>query len=205
VFGNSGPIGKVRVSALKQFGLLEGKASAYQASPLAKSIDAAVDNEKVPLLQKAFLSSKLFREMFTTYNGDTVAKGKIRQHALSLKVHPDSADECVELFLESAVTAHLGTLDGDSISLVKSGQVVPASAREQADGDEEVQVEEDAAKAAGQPGAPAKSNIVVPQVRQDDSSPGTKSGLNVTLTVDSSSDPDKLQKQLELLRKFGVI
>jgi hypothetical protein len=88
--------------------------------------------------------------------------------------------------------------------LVKSGEAATASAREQANGEAEVQVDQDAAK-AGQQGAPTQSNVLAPQVRQDDSSPRTKSGLNVTLTVDSSSDPDKLQKQLELLRKFGVI
>jgi hypothetical protein len=203
VFGNSGALGKVRVSALKQFGLLDGEASAYQASELAKAIDAAVEEERVPLLQKAFLSSKLFKEMFTTYNGDTVAKGKLRQHALSLKVHPDSAEECVELFLASAETAQLGTRDGDSITLVKSGEAA-ANAVEQVDLDEP-EVEQHAAKTPEQQGVPPKSNVEAAQVRQEDSGPRQKSGLNVTLTVDSSSDPDKLQKQLELLRKFGVI
>src|SRR5438874_4982949 len=138
VFGNSGPLGKVRVSALKQFGLLDGKPSAYKASELAKSIDAAVEEDKEPLLQKAFLSSKLFKEMFTTYNGDTVPKGKLRQHALTLKVHPDSAEECVDLFLASAETAHLGTRDGDSIALVKSVEAA-AKTVEQANGKDETQ------------------------------------------------------------------
>jgi acetolactate synthase regulatory subunit len=32
-----------------------------------------------------------------------------------------------------------------------------------------------------------------------------KAAVTVNLTVDSSSDPDKLQKQLDLLRKYGVI
>lgn len=201
VFGNSGALGRVRVSALKQFGLLDGEASAYQASGLAKSIDAAVEEEKVPLLQKAFLSSKLFKEIFTTYNGDTVAKGKIRQHALSLKVHPDSADECVELFLASTETAHLGTRDSDSIALVKTGEAVAPSGVENAEAEE--QTDKDA-NAAEQPAAPRPS-VDTPVVPQVDKVAGPKSGLNVTLTVDSSSDPDKLQKQLELLRKFGVI
>jgi hypothetical protein len=35
--------------------------------------------------------------------------------------------------------------------------------------------------------------------------PGSKGGVTVYLNVDSSSDPDKLQKQLELLRKFSLI
>ena len=201
VFGNSGPLGRVRASALKQFGLLGGKPSAYQASPLAKSIDAAVDEEKVQLLQKAFLSSKLFSDLFTTYNGDAVAKGKIRQHALSLKVHPDTVEECVGLFLESAETAGLGKRDGDSIVLAKSA-VVPDE-QSNTDSDEQ-QAESGVSETKAEDGAPAKQEPEGQRVRTDSSS-HAKSGLNVTLTVDSSSDPDKLQKQLELLRKFGVI
>ncbi len=204
VFGNSGTLGKVRVSALKQFGLLEGKPSAYQASPLARSIDAAVEEEKVPLLQRSFLTSKLFSELFTTYNGDTVAKGKLRQHALSLKVHPDSAEECVGLFLESAETAHLGKRDGDSIVLVKSGEAGVPNEQSKSEDDGEEQAESPALETPDDGGAPPKPDTEqLEQVRHNDSR--TKSGLNVTLTVDSSSDPDKLQKQLELLRKFGVI
>ena len=41
VFGNAGPEGQVRASALKQFGLLEGNRTAYQATELAKKIDAS--------------------------------------------------------------------------------------------------------------------------------------------------------------------
>lgn len=53
VFGNSGPLGKVRASALKQFGLLEGGIEAYQATQLAKDIDGALAEERQPLLERA--------------------------------------------------------------------------------------------------------------------------------------------------------
>lgn len=32
-----------------------------------------------------------------------------------------------------------------------------------------------------------------------------KPGVTLSLTVDPSSDPDKLEKQLKLLRQYGVI
>src|SRR3954454_13026670 len=41
VFGNAGSMGKVRASALKQYGLMGGTAAAYKATKLAKDIDAA--------------------------------------------------------------------------------------------------------------------------------------------------------------------
>lgn len=34
---------------------------------------------------------------------------------------------------------------------------------------------------------------------------GVKPGVTLTLTVDPSSDPDKLEKQLKLLRDYGMI
>src|SRR5260370_24144240 len=91
VFGNAGPGGKVRASALKQFGLLEGTADAYQATQLAKDIDAAPPEDRPPLLQRAFRSSKLFNQIFETFHGDTVSKAKIEQRARGLQVHPDSS------------------------------------------------------------------------------------------------------------------
>jgi hypothetical protein len=44
----------------------------------------------------------------------------------------------------------------------------------------------------------------------DEQPEGSKSGRNkggvtVNLAVDSSSDPDKLEKQLKLLKKFGLL
>ncbi len=53
VFGNSGPEGKVRASALKQFGLMEGDAKGYKATTLAKEIDAALPDGRAVLLQRA--------------------------------------------------------------------------------------------------------------------------------------------------------
>ncbi len=34
---------------------------------------------------------------------------------------------------------------------------------------------------------------------------GARSTMSFNLNVDSTSDPDKLEKQLKLLREFGVI
>lgn len=129
VFENAGALGRVRASALRQYNLLEGDPKGYQATELAKSINAAPEEEKPPHLQKAFLSPKVFQEIFTTFQDDTVTKAKIKQRTLGLKVHPDSAEECVEVFVESAQTAGLGTIDGDSIKFSQTWRNVAATSR----------------------------------------------------------------------------
>ena len=122
VFESAGARGKIRASALKQYGLLEGGAAAYKATKLAKQIDAAPWNERPPLLQQAFHNSKLFSLIFQTFSGDTVSKAKIEQCAKGLRVHPESAGECAQLFIDSAATAAIGKLNGNDIDLYTSSE-----------------------------------------------------------------------------------
>jgi len=201
VFENVGPEGSVRASELKQYGLLELTAGGYCATDLAKEIVAALPEQRNPLLQRAFLTSKLFKKIFDTHNGDTVSTAKIRQNALGLKVHLDSADECVKLFSESVVTAGLGTLEGESIVLVQAAAAAPATGSGEGDGAEAARGEAEATTASVKATATAKSGSGNPAAPPS----GNKPGLAVTLNVDSSSDPDKLEKQLKLLRDYGVI
>lgn len=191
VFGNSGPGGKVRASALKQFGLLEGGTEAYQASKLAKDIDGAPHEDRPPLLQRAFRSSRLFNQIFETFHGDTVSKAKIEQRARGLDVHPESADECAQLFMDSAVAAGLGTINGDLIILAPTAA---ASAS--------VPNEEERAEQPGQ-AAEAQTAAVVEGDEKNGRAVGHKAA--VSINVDSTSDPDKLEKQLKLLREYGLI
>jgi hypothetical protein len=211
VFGNAGPIGQVRASALKQYGFLEGTVEEYNATQLAKDLDAAPDDEaSIPLLQQALLTSKTFWEIFQTFQGDTVSKAKIVQRAKGLKVHPDSAEECADIFIDSAITAKLGSgAAGDSIVLIRStGTASPAA---------------NAASATNAPAADQEPEDEVSDESEDDTDQGHQSNtqkgaasiqksqarakaiVNLTLTVDSSSDPDKLEKQLKLLRQFGML
>jgi hypothetical protein len=206
VFGNSGSEGKVRASALKQFGLLEGDATAYQATTLAKNIESSPAEERTPLLQSAFLAAKPFKELFETFHGDQISKSKIKQAASGLKVHPESSDQCAELFMESSVTAGLGSRDGDILQLLSSqnaasGAPQPIDDAENAPNNSgEAHTEEP--PPAEEPAA-AKNwggvDLHVPDTGT------TKAGVTVNLNVDSSSDPDKFEKQLKLLKQFGVI
>lgn len=209
VFDNSGPMGKVRASALKQYNLLEGPSTAYKATQLAKDIDAALEDDFPPLAQRALLNAKVFKQIFDTFHGDTVSKAKIEQRAKGLSVHPTSAEECAQLFIESAVTARLGTMDGDSIKLVKAGDIAPAG--EAAPDVDEAEIEELESEAtAGAAGAitpdSAKGSATGNQPDPDKVAPRTeKPVVTLSLTVDPTSDPEKLEKQLKLLRQYGVI
>jgi hypothetical protein len=205
VFGNSGPEGKVRASALKQFGLMQGEAKAYQATKLAKDIEAALTEDRPMLLQRAVLASKLFARIFDTFHGDTVSKAQIAKRAKELDVHPASADECAQFFVDSAITAGLGTLSGEAISLINAS-VVTTPAAEPAAGQGTEQTEEHAeeteedeveATAATESAAAAKKGVHAQLKGQ--------SAVTVNLTVDSSSDPDKLERQLKLLKQFGLV
>lgn len=209
VFGNSGPDGKVRASALKQFGLMQGDAKAYQASQLAKDIDASLTEERPALLQRAVLASKVFDKIFDTFHGDTVSKAQIAKRAKELGVHPESADECAQLFIDSAVTAVLGTLSGENISLINSRSVAATSTEslagqgaEQLEEHAEETEKQEAEAAEVEEGSVAKNSLDTQQ-RAQPTAP--KSAVTVNLAVDSSSDPDKLEKQLKLLKQYGLL
>ncbi len=73
------------------------------------------------------LTSKVFGKIFDTFHGDTVSKAKITKRAKELNVHPESADECAQLFIDSALAAGIGTMSGDLISLINAGSAVPLS------------------------------------------------------------------------------
>ena len=160
-----------------------------------------------PHLQKAFLSPKVFQEIFTTFQDDSVTKAKIKQRALGLKVHPDSAEECVEVFVESAETAGLATTDGDSIKLAKIGATLPTPPVTDAETSEETAeieidpVADDTEEETDEPTGQEELD----EEPEPHSLGRSKGAVTVNLAVDSSSDPDKLEKQLKLLKKFGLL
>lgn len=216
VFGNSGGPGKIRLSALKQFGLLEGTAAAYKATQLAKDIEAAPDDTtRQALFRRAMLSPKVYREVFNTYHGDIVSRTKVRSRALGLEVHPDVGDTFTDLFIDSALTAGVGTAEGDDVQLISATEtvqpIVPASSDEDS-GEAETIDEDDANALAQEQEENAKKPHAAnshPNGQDDTGSPARPrqraADITLNLTVDSSLDGEKLEKQLALLRRFGLI
>jgi hypothetical protein len=202
VFDASGPTGGVRASALKQYGLMEGKRAGYQATPLARKIVAAPFEEARPLLQQASLTPKVFKTLFDTFQNDTVPRAKVRQQAIALKVHPDTADECVRVFAASLEYAGLAEIRDDQLALAK-GQPVAA---EQPEGQrvpegEAAPIEEPRDQMTFQQGAVSSPEAVAAEPRRGVTTPSVR----VNIDVDPSMDPEKLEKLLKLLRQYGAI
>lgn len=201
VFGTSGPEGGVRASALKQYGLLEGEKAAYSATQLAKDLVAAPGAEKALLRQRAFLSARIFKTLFDTFNGDTVLVSKIGQQASKLQVHPDNQERAATIFVESASHAGLATRDGDNVTFKTNHalQSEPPAVLENTQINEIAEPEEVDQGSDDTPRDPKADDGDVGQRNT------ARAVINVNVTLDSSLDTDKLERQLKLLRRYGAL
>jgi hypothetical protein len=206
VFNNKGPAGAVRASALKQYGLIDGDRNAYTASDLAKKIEAVVPEEKTALIRQAFLIPTLFKQMYDTLQPDKVSRAKVRQAAATGGVHPESLDACVGCFIEGAIHSGFGARTDDGVDLSQATLAPPPPP---ADVDAEIIAEKGSAAATiKQPPAPAAAAGSKTGGAPDPDAAASRTEkpvVTLALTVDPSSDPDKLEKQLKLLREYGVI
>jgi hypothetical protein len=206
VFGTAGSNGLIRSSALKQYGLLESTDKGIQASSLARAIEAAPAEEQSAHIQKAFLLPRVFRALYDTFHGDTVTRAKLRQQALSLKVHPEAADECIEHFVLSLAAAKLGQESAEGVSLsgaaraTGSTSALPVSDGEPPPHDDGVPkshevllVDEHASQPSSEDRSDAPGQVAPRAV------------FHVNVTLDSSLDTEKLEKQLQLLRRYGAL
>jgi hypothetical protein len=204
VFSSAATRGKVRASALKQFGLLDGTPKAYKATELAKQISAATPEQLPQLLKESLQKVTVFKTIFTTFCNDTVSVAKIRQQCSQLKIHPDSVNDATDLFVKSACFAGLAKADGDNISFAAHTpeQTGDNGDEEQAGGVDDVkQVEADG-------GASNDTGITQPDVNQGAKPKGTLpegKKANIDIRIDPSMDPEKLDKLLTVLKKFGQI
>jgi hypothetical protein len=97
VLDAKGGTGQVRISALKQFGFVKGDAKAgFEASDDAKKMVSAPSDELIAHYRTAALRPKIFKALFDTFHGDNVSRGKLKQRAAALKVHPESVDTCLD-------------------------------------------------------------------------------------------------------------
>jgi hypothetical protein len=227
VFGSQGTAGRVRLSALKQFGLLEAKSGGIRASEAARTLDGAPEGERGPHLGKAFLLPRLFRLLYETFHGDTVSRAKLKQQALTLKVHPDVADDCIANFISSAVTAGLGketpeglaleqlTVRSEAAPYLKDAQVNDEEVEEDSEGEKGDTTATDPTGASDsrnvgaalQPQLDNKTapSAEFPQGQTPNGPVATRAAFQVHVTLDSSLDIDKLEKQLQLLRRYGAL
>ena len=222
VVGAKGGKGAVRMSALKQYGFLKGDSKTdYSAADLAKKVVAAPTDELVPLYRQAMLKPTVFKKLFDTFHGDVVSKAKLKQRAADLKVHPDETATCVDLYVSGMTAAELVTVQGDQVKHLASSDVAPASAAIAATEAESEMIGEESesedpteVEASGGEGAVVvaangindnNKKAAKAQELKDAVTSGPRAVFNVNVTLDSSLDIEKLQKQLELLKRFGAI
>jgi hypothetical protein len=222
VFGVTGTLGDVRVSALRQYGLLAGdREKGFQATQAAKNIAAAPQEDLGSLYKAAALSPRIFKSLYDVFQGDTTTFAKVRQQSAQLKVHIDTADLCAQTFIDTLKFAGLATVDGDNIMIAGLDAVPrpPTEVNADADDADDEPIDQDdraAAASNGQnvatppaaPPAPAALAQAVPPAPAAAHPPETPSGravIHVNVTLDSSLDTDKLEKQLQLLRRYGAI
>ncbi len=183
------PAGKIKYSSLKQYGLVKGGYKDIEATELCKKINLAAEEEKKELLRKAFLKVEVFKKTLETYQGSTINKSKIKQYANGLKVHPANLDQFMDIFVSSAKFAGLCSVKDDEVTFLTTDDVM----------DEEI---EDNKEQDSDSGEENKEDDTVDQ-------PIKKTGgslkPNIQINVDPTLDPEKLEKQLKILKRFGLI
>ena len=217
VLGAKGGTGEVKASAVKQYGLMVGdQKSGFSASDLAKKLSAAPPEELAPLLRQAALSPAIFKGIFDTFHGDAVNRAKLKQRAADLKVHPDLTDACADLYVKTMEHAGLITMDGEKIVHLASSSLVPMTAT----GEQRQEVDEEEEEEAGRSDAESFQDDVADDASE--SEPDTEDGkpagkiarrgsslpkavININVSLDSTTDSDKLARQLALLRKYGAL
>lgn len=212
--------GKIRFSSLKQFQLAEGEYAAISASPLSTSIVLADGENKIQYLREAVFNVTPFKNTFETFQDSTVNKSRIKEYAVSsLRVHLESADKFVDAFLESAEVAKLCTNKGEEATFIstkqleaKSPKVDPnPSVNQESETNDEFEDETPDESIEEND----ESDIEDENLRKDNSNDNINDSAKTTkvsrtspsigIQVDSTLDPDKLAKQLKLLRKYGLI
>lgn len=189
-------VGDMRISALKQFDLMDGTSKGYSATDLAKELRSAPDEEKRPLYVRAALKPEVFKAIYETYQGDSVSAAKLKQRAADLQVHPDASAKCVDVYVETMEFAGLVTRNGDTLVHVAKGEVSSSDP-----------IETGTEENIGEVQDTTEKYDVEDQVHNAGGT-STRRGVatvQVNINLDSTLDTEKLQKQLELLRRYGAL
>lgn len=205
VVGAKSGRGAVKISALKQYGFLQGSQSdGFSATDLAKKISSAPIEELDSLYQQAALRPAIFKAIYDTFHGDSVSRAKLKQRAADIKVHPDETETCVDVYIKSLQLAKLLEVNGDQV--IHKAATAPLTTAPDTDENESTDGEEidQNNQTAEAPGTVTEPDAL-PDSDVGQSHPKPRAVFNVNVTLDSSLDTEKLAKQLELLKRFGAI
>lgn len=204
VFDSNTWLGGQRLSATKLYGLLKGDSKAYTATELAKQINSATKDEIHSFLKKACIKPEIFNSLYNTFHNETTSKAKLKQQALTLGVHPDKGEECVDIFVESLVYSGLATIvDSDKIEIIEAISQNEEIQEEIADETDKALKEESQKPPTDnqKPSNPQSINTGQFQSTKKQQA----SNINVNIDIDPSMDPEKLEKLLKLLKGYGAI
>jgi hypothetical protein len=195
--GAKSDTGKIKSSALKQFGLIEGDYAKFSATELAAQISILDGDEQLNCLQQAFNNVKVFNNSYNTFQDSKTEKSKIAQYAVStLKIHPDLKEDFLKVLLESAEIAGFCKIDGNIVLFEKSNyNFIPI--------DTEINnedVNQDNDDNGGSDQKPTTDQKFTNSTKQ-----GLISNINVSIDINSSMDPEKLERLLKLLKGYGAI
>ncbi len=174
---------KVRISSLKQFGLIEEKENKLTATDLCVRIAARSSTERSHFYEEAFRNVPLFKMAYETFSGTTVTAAQIATYAAdTLGVHFDNRENFAIKLVESAKKAGLCKDDNDGyffeLVTLESIEAIP-----------------DATKEEEQDKKPPPKKLTV----------DTNRTVNIEVKIDSTLDPETLEKHLKKLKKFGLI
>jgi hypothetical protein len=192
--GAKSKTGQIKSSALKQFGLLEGDYAKFTGSDLASNIVMSDGEQQKKNLRLSFGNVKIFNNVFKTFQNSKIEKTKIGQYAVStLKVHPDLKDEFVKVLIESAEIAELAKIDGAFVLFTnqEDGKELESDDEDDAQEDDNGNSDENDGDENGRYTKTKKQ--------------GSVSNINVSIDVNASMDPEKLEKLLKLLKGYGAI
>lgn len=202
--GANSPAGKIKLSALKQFGLLAGDYKKLKSSELTTKITISDGSELKYYLQQAFQKVAIFVNSLNTFQNSKIDKLKIGQYAVStLKVHPDMKENFVSVLIDSAKIAGLCTLDGNNVTFTSFLKSADDGTEEQvfSENTAEEQDNREVLESTVEPESPMSPSQQISNTKRS----GQLSNINVNIDVDPSMDPDKLEKLLKLLKSYGAI
>jgi hypothetical protein len=191
---------QIKIAAAKQYGLIEGTYEKFDVTDLCQRLaEATSDDEKRPCLQECFLKVPTFREVWDAYCGTTKSRDAISSMAVSKGVADGHRQKFMEMFVAGVTTAGLAEDDNGSVSFIMSSAVTPqpGGPGEEADQDEDedVDVDVDVDVERGSALVDSTKATAHPEAQ----------GSAVSIAIDSSLDPEKLERHLAALRKYGLI
>jgi len=198
VFGVCRPAADIRLSACRQFGLVDGKNAALQASAIAKKLTAATEQDRIQILQSAFLKPDVFKKIHTGFQGDVKTRAEIKSQFQQLDVHPELTDECTDCFISSGLHCNMIIQTGDKFNILPSGNSLPidlGGGLDEIDG--------------GEVDEPYGGTDDINDQEENKEKPRRlkidgKSNVAITLDIDSTMDPEKLAKLVKILKDNGL-